>query len=295
MNQIEKDNLDRLFLYHGNVLGATRTTVLAINALINSIMQLDCEKEELLPRYEELAASIRETHPRIIALEHLLEQFEQELKLHLAGDNCSLQAAAVKILKDKLRLYKSITERVVRHGIQFVEDGDGIIVHSASAVVTDILLQAKRVLLKDFSVIVLQLDPVRTPQIALSLSQAEIPHMVIPAFNLCHYVEQANKILLGAVSISRDLKIVAPVGTSPSLSLCRFNSIKSYLFANSFHFSHGLGTSQLIHREKTAVASSRSTYQLTSHSHDLVDMGLIDVLVDEDGVVDNERLSAFTG
>ncbi|MFH1984031.1 MAG: hypothetical protein ABIL58_19500 [Pseudomonadota bacterium] len=295
MNPIEKENLDRLFRYHGNVIGAARTTVMALTSLMNAIGQLDCEKENIMERYGELAEAIRTTQPRIIPLIHMLEQFEAEIRPFLDVEVEVLRDAAIKILKKKVTLYQSRVERVARHGIHHVEDGDGIIVHSASSVVTNILIQAKQVMLRDFSVIVLQLDPVRTPQVAHSLAQAEIPHMVIPAFNLCHYVGQANKILLGAVSITRDLKVVAPVGTSSTLSLCRFKNIRSYLFANSFHFSHGLSDAQRIHREETDVASSRSTYQLTTHSHDLVDMDLIDVVVDEDGIVDAERMKAFTG
>ena len=291
MNSTEKENLDRLFLYHGNVLGATRTTVMALNSLIIALTQLDCVKGKIMERYNELATIIRTTQPRIIGLNHMLEQFETEIQPYLDAKADVLRNMAVEILKKKVKLYESRAERVVRHGIQFIEEGDGIILHSASSVVTNILLQAKKVLLKDFSVIVLQLDPVRTPQVALSLRQEEIPHMVIPAFNLCHYVGQANKILLGAVSIYRDMKAVAPVGTSSTLSLCRYSNIKSYLFANSFHFSHGLGDSQRIRREESDVSSSRTTYHLTTHSHDLVDLDLIDVLVDEDGIVDNERLS----
>ena len=295
MNPIARENLNNLFLYHGNVLGAARTTVMSLNALINAIIKLDCPREDIMERYDKLATAIRTMQPRIIALNHMLEQFEEEVVGYQDAEADVLKSAIVRILKSKVKLYESRVERVVRHGIQFVKDGDGIIVHSASSVVTNILIQAKQVLLRDFSVIVLQLDPVRTPQIALSLREAEIPHMVIPAFNLCHYVDRANKILLGAVSITRDLQVVAPVGMSSTLSLCRFNNIKSYLFANSFHFSHGLGDSQRIHQEKTDVASSHTTYQLTTYSHDLVNMDLIDVLVDEDGIVDNERFWAFTG
>jgi translation initiation factor eIF-2B subunit delta len=295
MNAVEKENLDRLFLYHGNVLGAARTTVMALKALINAFLQVDCGRDDIMARYDELAQAIRSSRPRISALTHMLEQFEEEIKPFLGSSNDILRNEAVNILKQKVMLYESYAERVVRHGIQLIEKGDGIIVHSASSVVTNILLQAKKVLLKDFSVIVLQLDPVRTPQVALSLRTEEIPYTVIPAFNLCHYVDQANKILLGAVSVTRDLKVVAPVGTSTTLSLCRLNGIKSYLFANSFHFSHRPGESQRIHREESDVASSRTTYHLTTHSHDLVDMDLIDYLVDENGVVDNDRLLAFAG
>ncbi len=295
MNQTEKDNLDRLFLYHGNALGAARTTTMALNALIIAFEQLDCESENIMQLYDELASAIRTLHPRITPLIHMIEQFETEIQPFLEANNTVLRDEVIKILKKKVNLYKSRAELVVRHGMQFIEEGDGIIVHSASSVVTNILLQAKQVLLRDFKVIVLQLDPVRTPQVALSLRQEEIPHMVIPAFNLCHYVDQGNKILLGAVSVTRDLKVVAPVGTSATLGLCRYNNIKSYLFANSFHFCHGLGDSQRIHQEESDVSSSRTTYQLTTHSHDLVDMDLIDVLVDENGIVSNERLWAFTG
>lgn len=295
MNQVEKENLDNLFLYHGNVLGAARTTAMALNSLINAFEQLECEQEELYGRYEELAAAIKATQPRITPLSHMLEQFEAEMKPFWTEDIEQIKVRAIKILKNKVKLYRSRAERVVRHGIQFIEEGDGIIVHSASSMVTNVLLQAKQVLLKDFSVIVLQLDPVRTPQVALTLEEQEIPHIVIPAFNLCHYVERANKILLGAVSVTRDLKVVAPVGTSTTLSLCRLNNIKSYLFANSFHFSHGLADAQRIYQVNENIASSRSTYRLTTHSHDLVDVDLIDTLIDEDGVVPNERLWAFTG
>ncbi len=295
MIQSEKENLDSLFLYHGNVLGAARTTSLGLNALITAFEQLDCSQDEIVDRYQELAAAIKATQPRITPLSHMLEQFEAEMKPYWSAELDELKDNAIRILKNKVNLYQAHAERVVRHGIQFIEDGDGIIVHSASSMVTNVLVQAKRVLLKKFSVIVLQLDPVRTPQVAFSLEEQEIPHIVIPAFNLCHYVERANKLLLGAVSVTRDLKVVAPVGTSTTLSLCQLNGIRSFLFANSFHFSHGLADAQRIYRVDKDVASSRSTYRLTTYSHDLVDIGMIDTLVDENGVVGEERLRALTG
>jgi len=295
MIQSEKENLNALFLYHGNVLGAARTTSLGLNALITAFQQLDCSRDEIIERYQELAEAIKATQPRITPLSHMLEQFEAEMEPLWSSELDELKRSAVKILKDKVNLYQAHAERVVRHGIQFIEDGDGIIVHSASSMVTNVLIQAKRVMLKNFSVIVLQLDPVRTPQVAWSLQEEEIPHIVIPAFNLCHYVEQANKLLLGAVSVTRDLKVVAPVGTSTTLSLCQLNNIKSFLFANSFHFSHGLADAQRIYRVDKDISASRSTYRLTTHSHDLVDINLIDTLVDENGIVKSERLRALTG
>ena len=289
MKTQDKENLDRLFRYHGNVQGIARTTVMALRAMIAAIEQLDCEQKDLLECYMELAAAIRETEPRIIPLIHMLEQVEAEIEPLMEADTETIRAAAVRVLKQKIALYESRLELLVRNGLTHVDDKDSIVVHSASSVVTRILMQARQVMLKKINVIVLQLDPVRTPQVAVSLTEADIPHIVIPEFNLCHYCDQANKIFVGALTITRDHKVVAPVGTSNTLSLCRANGIRTYLFANSFHFSHGLGTSQRIHTEETDVSQARSRYRLTTHSHDLVDMGFFDVVVDETGVKETGR------
>jgi len=288
MKKLDTENLHRLFRYHGNVQGIARTTVMALRAMIAAIEQLDCEKKDIMECYLELATAIRETEPRIIPLIHMLEQFEAEIEPFLEEDTETLRATAVKIFKQKIALYESRVELVVRNGLTHVEDKDSIVVHSASSVVNRILIQARQVMLKEINVIVLQLDPVRTPQIALILSEADIPHIVIPEFNLCHYCGQANKIFVGALTITRDHKVVAPVGTANTLSLCKANGIRSYLFANSFHFSHGLAASQRIHTEHTDVAQARSRYRLTTHSHDLVDMDFFDVVVDETGVMESK-------
>ncbi len=285
MKATDKENLQRLFRYHGNVQGVARTTVMALQALMAAIEQLNCDKAALMDRYTELATAIRETEPRIIPLIHMLEQFEVEMQPHLEADSDAIRVAALRILKQKKALYESRVELVVRNGLTHVADNDSIVVHSASSVVTRILIQAHQVMLKKINVTVLQLDPVRTPQVALTLSEADIPHIVIPEFNLCHYCDKANKIFVGALTITRDRKVVAPVGTSNTLSLCRANGIRSYLFANSYHFSHGLSASQRIHKEQTDVSQARSRYRLTTHSHDLVDMDFFDVVVDETGVM----------
>jgi hypothetical protein len=75
---------------------------------------------------------------------------------------------------------------------------------------------------------------------------------------------------------------------------------KNHLLSHEIHSNDSprlLSTNSSIqfHRKKSDVPSSHTTYQLTTHSHDLVDMDLIDVLVDEDGIVDSDRLWAFAG
>ncbi len=290
MKTQDRENLQRLFRYHGNVQGIARTTSMALRSLVTAFEQLNCEKTGIAALYAELADAIRDTEPRIIPLIHMLEEFETEMAPHMEADSDVFRAEAIRILRQKRALYESRVELLVRNGLVHVAENDGIVVHSASSVVTRILVQARQVMLKNFDVMVLQLDPVRTPQITFSLSEAEIPYRVIPEFNLCHYCDQVNKIFIGALTISRDRKAVAPVGTSNTLSLCKANGIKTYLFANSYHFSHDMGTGQRIHTEQKDVSQARSRYRVTTHSHDLVDLDLFDVIVDETGVVDPGRL-----
>ncbi len=286
MNPKDKENLYRLFRYHANVIGAARMTVLCLNAIIAALKDLRCESEDIMSLYQELADVVKHSEPKIIPLIHLLEEFEKEVaSLAATQADEKLRNTMVRVLSEKIALYEYKAGAVTRHGLKHVENGDSIIVHSASSVVTNILVQASRVKRRRYKVIVLQLDPVRTPQVARALKEADIEHTVVPEYNLSHHLDEANKIFIGALTVTKDKKVVAPVGTANVLGLCHVNKIKSYLFANSLHYSHGLAISQQIHKEKTDMVQANSSYCLTTYSHDLLDLNLIGTVINENGVV----------
>ncbi|MBI9083885.1 MAG: hypothetical protein JEZ11_09835 [Desulfobacterales bacterium] len=289
MKQKDKENLYRLFRHHGNVMGTARATLMSLNAFIEALKALRCDRCDFVGLYQELADAIKNTEPKIIPLIHLLEAFEEEMAEYVDDDLETVRTRAIQILNAKSALFKSKAERVTQHGLIHVDDGDVIIVHMASSVVSNILLQARQIINRKFRVIAMQLDLVRTRQLTNALSAAGIEHMVAPAYNLSHYIEEANKIFIGAVTVTADRKIVVPVGTANALSLCRTQGVQSYLFANTLHYSHGISSSQQIHREETDMVQDRFSYKVTTHSHDLVDLDMIDVLIDEDGVVETEN------
>jgi hypothetical protein len=79
--------------------------------------------------------------------------------------------------------------------------------------------------------------------------------------------------------------VVAPVGTANVLSICHLAGVKSYLFANTLHYSLGIARTQQIDRTDFELVDPEAQYSVTSHSHDLVDLRLIDTIVNEYGVV----------
>jgi translation initiation factor 2B subunit (eIF-2B alpha/beta/delta family) len=295
MTETERERIHELLLYHSQVIGSARLTRLALESLRQAIVELKFSPEELerqiLDLVVEVRQAVRDARPRPVPLVHLLRSFEAELQESLEKRSFSdLRGKAVELLNEKIARYEAKREAVTRHGLDHLADGETIIVHSASSVVTNILLEAHEKLGRIFMVYVLQLDPVRTPLVTRALEGAGIPHLVVPVHDLCHYQDQIDKIFIGALTITPDRKMVAPLGTANVLSICHLSGIRSYLFANTLHYSTGTGLSQRIDRTSMEVEEPEAQFSVTSHSHDLVELSLIDVIVNEHGILDLEEL-----
>ncbi len=285
MKDQDRENLYRLFREHGNNLGVARTTVVALNAFIEAVKTLRCTREQVLDLYRELAGAIKRTEPAIVPLIHLMEQFEQEMAAHTGVELDEIRRQAVRILTEKIALFEDNCRKVTAEGLKHVADGDGIIVHSPSAVVTDILVQARTELGRDFKVIVLQQNLVRTRQLINALTAAKIDNVVIPEYNLSHHLGEANKQFIGAVTVTSDRKLIAPPGTANAVHLAHAQNIAVYLFANTLHYSHYPSGRQRIYHAEESRNDGGVRYQMTVHSHDILDLAVIDYVINENGLM----------
>jgi translation initiation factor 2B subunit (eIF-2B alpha/beta/delta family) len=287
----ERETLNELLLYHSHTIGAARLTSLALNSLIHAFRELKPSGAEISSLFEEVREAIRDSRPKPIPLIRLLRLFEREfLPFTETVDFEEQRTVAVRLLEEKRNIYLQKRDLVTLQGLKHLEDGDSIIVHSAGSVVTNILVEASMQRDPNFMVFVLQLDPVRTPRVAARLDEAGIPNLIVPVHDLCHYQGHANKIFVGALTITPDRKVVAPVGTANVLSICHLVGVKSYLFANTLHYSLGIARTQQIERTDFELEDPEATFSVTSHSHDLVDLRLIDTIVNEYGVVPKDVL-----
>lgn len=287
MNDKNRNNMYKLLRDIGDIQGIARTTILALESFIESLHELECSQEDVQELYFEVADAIKNSQPKIIPLIHLIERFEKEMKelIKTSPSIDDLKEKAEQSLQKQIDLFKSNAARVTENGLKYVNNGDIIIVHSASSVVTNILIRAKEDLNQMFRVIILDHNKERTRQLIQAFREHDIEYQVTPAHDISHYIETANKMFLGALTITSDQKIVAPSGTAGTVSMCHVNNIKVHLFANTLHYSHGKATDQYIYEEESKTFSANIDFPVTTHSHDLVNLDLIDHVVNELGEV----------
>ncbi len=291
MNKNDKEILCRLIRDHEDLLGASRTALLALESFMASIERLKCSPEQIKELYLELAEAIKETRPRIIPLIHLIEEFEQEMRPHFNGDLEKVRSKAISILQAKHAKLKAKVGKIIELGMGCIEQGDTIIVHTASMDVVNMLILAGQVMGKEIKVIVLKQDFVKTRKIIKALNQARMDTVVVPEYAMGHYLQQANKMFVGALSITYDGKAVTAVGTANIVSLCHYHDIPVYLFANTLKFSHLPSQDQQIHTKSVEQVQDQCSYRLTVYSHDLLEMKMVDFLVTENGVYPQEMIA----
>jgi translation initiation factor 2B subunit (eIF-2B alpha/beta/delta family) len=293
MKEKDKEILYKLFRDHEDVRGSSRMAMLALRSFIESIKDLRCNASEIKELITELCDAIKHTEPRIVPLIHMIKAFETEMAEHYGEDLQKTKSEATRILQEKHDLLKSKVEQVIEHGVNMVEDGDTIVVHTASSDVTNMLVRAKEFLKKSFKLIILKQDFVKTKLLVKTLSKAKIDLLVVPEYSLSHYIEKANKLFIGAVSITPDAKVVAAIGTANIVGLCPINKVPVYLFANSLEFSFHPSSSQRIHTKTIPTSQDDVSYMLTTHSHDIVDLKLVDHLVTEDGKIEKPFMEKY--
>jgi len=293
MKNKDKEILRSLIRDHEDTVGSSRVTMMALNAFIESIRQVRCSVEEVRELYSELSEAIKNTEPKVIPLIHLIEEFEKELDRSVDGTIDEIKEKAIRILEQKHKKIKTKIGKVIEYGLTCLNEDDVIIVHTISHDVTNMLKLAREVLHKNFKVIVLKQDLAKTRRLVKSLSAADIDMDIIPEYSLGHYIEYGNKVFMGALSISEDMKVVSAVGSANIVSLCHLNDLPIYMFANTLKFSHRPSSQQKIHRKVEDKTHGDLSFKMITHSHDMVNLKHVDYLVTEDGIKDKDAIKAL--
>ncbi len=283
MKSTDQDVLNRLFREQGDILGGARTTVVALECFIQSLQKMKTEPDRFYPEILKLTGAIHKTEPAFMPLIHLIERFEQELEQYRQLPQEALRDRAIQILEQQIDIFKATVRKVIDQGVSQVADGDVILVYSTSTVVNNILIRAKDVLQREFRVIVLKQDMVKTRQLIRELAKAHVPHEVIPEYVLDHVLDSANKLFIGALSITEDHKVIASAGTPNIVSLCHLHRVPVYLFLDTFRFSHRSSSEQIIPEKSTVRSMEHFDLHMKTRSHSMLDLSLIDHVITEQG------------
>ena len=285
MKTAANQSLYHLMRAYMHDMGTSRTTVVAIESYIDAVGRLKCGAADFKPMLERLNRVIKDTEPTITPLVHLIEAFEAEMA---SSGGLSLEAAkkqAVDIMTRNLEGFKNDTARVTRQCMKCIAPGDLIIAHSSTAYIRDALVRAHTELKQAFKVLVLKQNFIRTRELIDDLAHHQVDHLLIPEYNLSHYLKSATKLFIGAVSVTSDNQAVTDIGTANVVSLCHWYHVPVYLFVESIKLGHTALAEQHIYNEEQDNAEADTTFHMKTFSHDFVDLAMVDHLITEAGEI----------
>jgi translation initiation factor 2B subunit (eIF-2B alpha/beta/delta family) len=295
MKQSEHELLYKLFRDHEDVIGESKTTLLSLEALITSIKQLKCDRHEIKGQVTELFETIKNSEPKIMPLINLIASIEEETIRNGAFEKSSIEEIKDELavlLKKGITRYKSNMENVIINGSSLIRENDFVVVHSASAIVLHSLVKAK-VEGKNFKVLILKQDFIKTKQIIRALDEAAITYIIIPEYNLIHYIDDASMVLLGASSVTCDEKFIAAVGTTSVVDISHLHKIPVYLLVDTLKFSYLVCDEHRIHKKQLREVREDMEYTYMQYSHDKVQLQYIDQIVTEKGAMSREEVKNY--
>jgi translation initiation factor eIF-2B subunit alpha len=266
-----------------HALGTSRTTLVALKSYIDAIRRLKSTDAQFRWMLANLNTVIKNTEPKVIPLVHLIEAFEAEMEPSFGLPLEAAKKQAIAILTRKLEQFEADTAKLTMHCMNCIAPDDFIIAHSATAYIRDGLVRAHTELKRGFKVLVVKQDVIRSKMLINSLAQHNVEHIVIPEYNLSHYLKSANKLFIGAVSVTSDDQVVAGIGTANVVSLCHWYQVPVHLFVESLKFAHHALSDQHIHDEEREKTEGNFTFHMKTFSHDFVDLEMIDHLITEMG------------
>ncbi len=289
----DQENLFKLFRDHMEINGGLYTTKIALNSFIESLKLLKAaDVKDMKEQISGLLHTVRCSKPRITPLismfEHCKEGFDRILQQEGRSPDEIRETLIAEVEKNLSRISESI-EKVSDNGKTHVADGDFIIIHSVSTILGTLLRKAKADG-KDFKVLLLKQDPLKTNQVEKQLSEADIAYVVAPEYSFVHFMDQATKLFLGALAVTEDDKVVCSTGTAGIVSIAHLNHLPVYLFVSPLSFSDQKCCDHNIHRKEELVCDFGIEHKEISHSNDVVDICLMDHIISEEGKMDAEMI-----
>ncbi len=295
MQTEDQEILYKLFRDHEDVIGVSQTSLLALESIISSIRKLKCSLNTIRAQILGLIKTIEDSKPRIVPLINMISLCKKEirsLKIIETGDVEEIKRVVITAIEKQIEHLNCNIQRVVEFGVECINDDDFILVYSVSAPVKRIIPEAKK-RGKKFKVLILRQDFRKTKQVMRILDKEDVEYIVVPEYGLSHFLDKVNKLFIGAIAITADNKVITAAGTSNIVSIAHIHKLPVYLFVNSLKLSVKKSIDQNIHQKAEKRHHDDFEYTFITHSHDIVDLELIDHLIIEDGEIDLKDISRY--
>ena len=188
----------------------------------------------------------------------------------------------------KVRL-ESDLDALVANGIEWINNGDFIVIHSIEENIEHLIPEAKKKGV-DFKILVLKQDIITTGKILKILNNNQIRYDVIPEFDLVHYFDKITKLFIGTQALTNDNHLICDPGTSNIISECHIHNIPIVLFLKTLKLSHYPVSDQNILKNSYKDEYDGIEYSFSIHSNDIIKLELIDHIITEKGEITKNQI-----
>ena len=202
------------------------------------------------------------------------------------------KSATIEIIEDIVTRLKYDLSELANQGLDHITDGDFIILHAVEEPVELLLPEAKK-MGKEFEVLILRQESVKTNRVIKIMEKNQIKFTVIPEWDLIHHFDKVNKLFIGAYAITADGKFVSDSGTSNIVSECHIHKLPIYLFAPILEITSTYSEDQNIFLKEESGYASGVDYTLISHSCDIVSLDLVDHIITDQGEISKDKLGGY--
>ena len=287
--------LDSLFRDIVKFYSSSQTSVVTLQAIIEAVRDLECDESTYGVQIKDVCSIIANSQPRMFPIDNLIILFEKEMEskdYFRDKDFATMKTATIEILKDLIKRLEYDMSILANEGLEHIEDGDFIILHAVEEPVELLLPEAKR-MGKEFKVLILRQDEVKTQQVIQIMEQNGIEYTVIPEWDLIHFFDRVNKLFIGAYAVTTDGKFVSDSGTSNIVSECHIHNLPVYLFSPVLEITPTISENQNIYLKEESQNIGQLDYTLISHSSDIVSLDLVDHLITDKGEIDKAKIAEY--
>ena len=291
MSNIEQHTIDKLFRDLSRVYSTSATSMIGLDSVKAAIEELVCNDSDLATEIRKLSDAVKNTQPRMFPLDNLMLILDKKIKPLI--ENKQLTKDFVFTILDTFRSrLESDLEALVQSGVEWIQDGDFIVIHSIEENIEHLIPEAKKKGVQ-FTILVLKQDIATTGKILNILTENQIDFEVIPEFDLVHYFDKITKLIIGTQALTNDNFLICDPGTSNIVSECHIHKIPIILCLKTLKFSHYPVSDQNILKNSFQDVHEGVEYSFSIHSNDIIKLELIDHIITEKGEVSTDDVAVL--
>ncbi|SVB56755.1 uncharacterized protein METZ01_LOCUS209609 [marine metagenome] len=287
--------MDSLFRDIVKFYSSSQTSLITLRAIIKAVKFLECEDDMFCVQIREVCKIITNSQPRMFPIDNLIILLEHELKKnsYFEDKNISVKkSGTIEIIEDLITRLNYDMRELANQGLDHITDGDFIVLHAVEEPVELLLPEAKK-MGKEFEVLILRQESVKTNRVIKIMEENQIKFTVIPEWDLIHTFDKVTKLFIGAYAITADGRFVSDSGTSNIVSECYIHKLPIYLFAPILEITPTVSDNQNLYLKEESQYASGVDYTLISHSCDIVNLDLVNHIITDQGEISKEKLKGY--